>query len=349
MSANTGIEWTDTTWNPIRGCSPVSAGCKNCYASKVAKRFSGHGQPYEGLVRINAAGERTDEWNGFVRPVEGHLLDPLKWGPIRLHEPRCGKTALGKQAACTCRAREERSRRIFVNSMSDLFHENLPDAEIVRIFGVAMLCQKHTFQVLTKRAARMQQLAADSFFVKRVHDWALAAARNLPASTFDISRLRTYQWPLPNIWLGVSVENRGTKHRMDSLSATPARVRFLSLEPLLEDPGEINLTGIHWVIVGGESGPGARPMHPDWARSLRDQCRAAGVPFFFKQWGEWLPEGVTKEPRLTTARHVWVSEDGQLHAGYSGVRDVRVWREGKKSAGALLDGREWKQFPEVGA
>jgi protein gp37 len=219
MSDRSTIEWTDATWNPVRGCTKISPGCAHCYAETFAERFRGvPGHPYE---------------QGFdLRLVPEKLAEPFKW-PSR--------------------------RRVFVNSMSDLFHEGVPDEYILRVAEVMKAANWHTFQVLTKRSERMAELLR--------------------------TKLR-FAAELPHIWWGVSVENR--KHglpRIDHLRTAPAVVRFLSVEPLLEDLGVIDLNGIHWVIVGGESGHGARPMHADWVRSVRDQCQAAGVMFFFKQWG----------------------------------------------------------------
>jgi protein gp37 len=219
VSDRSTIEWTDATWNPVRGCTKISPGCTHCYAATFAERFRGvPGHPYE---------------QGFdLRLVPEKLADPFKW-PGR--------------------------RRVFVNSMSDLFHEGVPDEYILKVAEVMRAADWHTFQVLTKRSERMAELLN--------------------------TKLR-FAAELPHVWWGVSVENR--KHglpRIDHLRSAPATVRFLSVEPLLEDLGEIDLTGIHWVIAGGESGPGARPMHADWVRSVRDQCHAAGVKFFFKQWG----------------------------------------------------------------
>ena len=219
MSEHSKIEWTDATWNPIRGCTKISPGCAHCYAETFAERFRGvQGHPYE---------------RGFdLRAVPERLADPLRW---------------------------PRPKSVFVNSMSDLFHEDLDDASIEAVVRVMRLADWHTYQVLTKRAHRLQTLLNT-----KLRD---AAA-------------------LPQIWWGVSVENR--RHglpRIRELQDAPARIRFLSVEPLLEDLGRLNLDGISWVIVGGESGPGARPIAPDWVRSIRDQCRTADVAFFFKQWG----------------------------------------------------------------
>ncbi|MBK8256433.1 MAG: phage Gp37/Gp68 family protein [Polyangiaceae bacterium] len=226
MSDGSGIEWTDATWNPVRGCTKITPGCKHCYAETFAERFRGvPGHPYE---------------QGFdLLLVPDKLLEPLKWA---------------------------RSRRIFVNSMSDLFQEGVSDAFASQVFEVMAAADWHIYQMLTKRATRMRDFAA-----------------NLPEG---FTRAK-------HIWLGVSVEDR--KYglpRIDALRDTPAAVRFLSVEPLLEDLGKLNLSGIDWVIVGGESGPGARRMEEGWVLSIRDQCLSAGVPFFFKQWG-----GVIKSRR----------------------------------------------------
>jgi len=214
MAERSSIEWTNATWNPTRGCTKVSPGCKHCYAESIAERFRGvPGHAYE---------------HGFdLRLVPGALELPLRWRAGRL---------------------------IFVNSMSDLFHENIPTEYIERVFAVMRQATQHQFQVLTKRADRMEQFAART----------------------DVP---------PNVWLGVSVESEEYRWRVDHLRRVRARVRFLSIEPLLGSLGRLNLRGIHWVIVGGESGRGARPMHVKWVRAIRSQCRAARVPFFFKQWG----------------------------------------------------------------
>ncbi len=219
MSLNSTIEWTDATWNPVRGCTRISPGCKHCYAATFAERFRGvPGHPYE---------------QGFdLRLVPEKIAEPLLWAT---------------------------PKKVFVNSMSDLFHADIPTDYIEQVARVMVAANWHVFQVLTKRADRLEELLRTrlTFAAKQSH-----------------------------IWWGVSVENR--KHglpRIDRLRDTPAAVRFLSVEPLLEDLGSINLTGIHWVIVGGESGHGARPMRVEWVRNIREQCEAAGVSFFFKQWG----------------------------------------------------------------
>ncbi|MBB4569593.1 DUF5131 family protein [Rhizobium leucaenae] len=245
MATNSRIEWTEATWNPVAGCSIVSPGCTHCYAMRMAERLALMGQDkYRGLTRRSGG---RPKWNGKIRLDDNALAIPYSW-----------KTG----------------RMIFVNSMSDLFHEDVPVDFVGRVFAVMKDCPQHTFQVLTKRSDRLRAIA------DRL-DWSA------------------------NVWMGVSVENADYKHRIDDLRATPAAVKFLSLEPLIADVGVLNLSDIDWAIAGGESGPGARPMEPAWVRSIRDQCVAASVAFHFKQWG-----GVNK-----------------------------------KRAGRVLDGRTWDQFP----
>jgi protein gp37 len=239
MSDHTKIEWTDSTWNPVRGCSKISPGCANCYAETFAERFRGVlGHPYE---------------LGFdIRLVPEKITEPLLW---------------------------RTPRKIFVNSMSDLFHEAVPTDYIEKVALVMKRANWHTFQVLTKRSSRMRDLLC--------------------------TRLK-FAAQERHIWWGVSVENKKNGYpRIEDLQKTPAKARFLSIEPLLEDLETVNLSGIGWVIVGGESGAGARPMHKEWVIALRDQCRRSRVPFFFKQWG--------------------------------GVR--------KNEAGRMLDGRTYDEFP----
>jgi protein gp37 len=358
MSAKTGIEWTDATWNPIRGCTLVSPGCKNCYASKVARRFSGPGQPYEGLVRINAAGERTDEWNGVVRLVPEHLADPLKWKPVRLHEPRCGKSALGKQAACTCSSREERSRRIFVNSMSDLFHESVSDMTLLVIFAIMANShlatgpeKTHTFQILTKRTERMLDFVSRlkwhfGLAVVQIGDrgymlnWmpSLDGDEWISLTTGESSSAKEQQGYVPsNIWLGASVENQEwADKRVGSMAhiAAAGWNTFVSYEPALEFVLWEGWEFLKWFICGGETQPGARPPEEDWFLVARNYCIRSHIPFFFKQWGDWLPP-MCEGPEIDGATELNCSD-----------HPIRV---GKKRAGRLLDGREWNAFPEVDA
>jgi len=355
LGANTNIEWTDSTWNPLRGCSRVSEGCRNCYAEKVAYRFSGAGQAYEGLaiLRNGHAG-----WTGKVELVEKHLLDPLKWKGV----PELVPGSEGVEGQRAKGQTKLRRRRIFVNSMSDLFHESVPDAWIDRIFAVMALCPQHDFQVLTKRPARMLAYfgggfphpGSDRVMAIRVATAPLQSLAGYPRDAIH--------FPLPNVWLGVSVENQvAADDRIPLLLQTAAAARFISAEPLLgpvslrwknstpfgtphprhlkPDPdgaGRVctdeydGLRELDWVIVGGESGAGGntRSMKPSWARTLRDQCQAANVPFFFKQWGEWIP---TEDPKVAEQRGVPLGECMSY--------------VGKKAAGAQLDGREWREFP----
>lgn len=243
MATSSPIEWTEATWNPVTGCDKVSPGCAHCYAERMAKR-------------LQAMGQRNYA-HGFRVTLQPQMLDaPLRW---------------------------RRPRRIFVNSMSDLFHVEVPDEFIRRVFDVMVRASWHEFQILTKRSARVLEMAD-----------------RLP-------------WA-PHIWMGVSVENRRFVHRIDHLRETNAHVKFLSLEPLLGPLANLDLRGIDWVIVGGESGPRARPIDERWVRDIRDQCRGAGVSFFFKQWGGVFKsrtgrhlEGRTWDemPRRTAASRVW--------------------------------------------
>src|SRR5271155_4488830 len=219
MSVQSHIEWTDAPWNPVRGCTKISPGCKHCYAETFAERFRGvKGHPYE---------------QGFdLRLIPQKLAEPLRWKTPKM---------------------------IFVNSMSDLFHKDVPEDYVEAVCRVMEQANWHTYQVLTKRSSLLRNLLQTRIRFAASH---------------------------PHIWWGVSVEDRAHGLvRIKHLQQAPAAVRFLSIEPLLEDLGEVNLDGIHWVIVGGESGPGARPMHKDWVTSLREQCEKANVHFFFKQWG----------------------------------------------------------------
>lgn len=238
MSENSTIEWTDATWNPVTGCTKISAGCDNCYAARFSERFRGVlGHPFETGFDLTLRPER--------------LLQPLAW---------------------------KRPRMIFVNSMSDLFHKRIPRAHVAAIFDTMERADWHVYQVLTKRSSLLQK------FINERYD-----GRGAPT----------------HIWFGVSVENEQATSRIAHLRKSRATIRFLSVEPLIAPVGELCLDGIHWVIVGGESGPRARPMKPEWAIDVRDQCIEARVPFFFKQWGGRSP----------------------------------------KSGGRLLDGKEWSQFP----
>ncbi|WP_026986549.1 DUF5131 family protein [Fodinicurvata fenggangensis] len=370
MSDKSKIEWTDATWNPITGCSVVSPGCTNCYAMKLAgTRLKDH-PSRSGLTDDSKAGP---VWNGQVRLNEDWLDQPLRW---------------------------KKPRQIFVCAHGDLFHENVPDEWIDSVFAVMALAPQHSFQVLTKRPDRMQKYVSagdheDSDLFERIAD---AGARMVEDGDLAYSDLIYTQWPLPNVWLGVSAEDQArANERIPHLLETPAAVRFVSAEPLL---GPINLKNItppggpmdimlplagltwrvsgsgsrlsgqhaalDWVIAGGESGPGARPMLPDWPRALRDQCQSAGVAFHFKQWGEWLPIGqslpgcgkvhgatAVKPGRMKLhyggtssqpPKHAFADRGVEFAATDDGLLTLRV---GKRAAGRLLDGRTWDQFPEV--
>ena len=269
MGAKTGIEWTDATWNPILGCSRVSEGCRNCYAEGIAGRFGGGKETvYSGLTKI-VNGRAV--WTGQIKETR-QLFEPLKW---------------------------RTPKRVFVNSMSDLFHENMTDEQRDRIFAVMALCPQHTFQVLTKRPERMAAYFSDPGYHTEMIGIEAELISRIGRHTPDLKA----RWPLPlfNVWLGVSVENQDAANkRIPALRNVDAAVRFLSCEPLLgplefsdvtnrsdcvQVLGKQARDGIDWVICGGESGPGARPMDPAWMRSLRDQCAAASVAFFAKQMG----------------------------------------------------------------
>ncbi len=360
MADNTKIEWTDATWNPITGCSVVSPGCTNCYAMKLAGTRLRNHPTRAGLTIDSKAGP---VWNGQVRLNESMLLDPLRW---------------------------KRPRMIFVCAHGDLFAENVPDEWIDQVFAVMALAPQHTFQVLTKRPERMlaylTRAAGDGRQDVRNHlAWDVTAkVMNLwypewksegidgPHRSRGISAFAV--WPMPNVWLGVSVEDqKRADERIPTLLETPAAVRWMSAEPLLgmldirrhieigHLDSELGLSnpGIDWVVVGGESGRGARPMHPDWARSLRDQCAAADVPFLFKQWGEYLP-AIDREREDPDWRRdysgtyadnhpemAWLNIDGG--SGFHGARFHVMQRVGKRVAGRLLDGIEHNGFPEVRA
>lgn len=227
--AETEIEWTDATWNPVAGCSIVSAGCTNCYAMNMAKRLEAMRiAKYEGLTR--QSGGRII-WNGIVREDEAALAIPMGW---------------------------TRPRKIFVNSMSDLFHEGVSEAFIAKVWHVMAATPHHHYQILTKRPERMASV---------LQSWSTP--------------------PLANVWLGTSVENKAVADRIDMLRTAPARIRFISFEPLIGPVGEVDLAGIHWAIVGGESGKSARPIREAWIDEIYERCASFGTAFFFKQWGTW--------------------------------------------------------------
>lgn len=327
----TKIDWADIVWNPVTGCTKVSEGCRNCYAERMSKRLGGRcGYPKDEPFKVTLRPDKLDE--------------PFKW---------------------------KKPQRIFVNSMSDLFHDDVPDEYIFKVLQTmanAQWINGHKFIILTKRPERMKGI------IMVIKDDLEEQAKPEKLPNGMMRHQMTFSFPLQNIWLGVSVEDQSTANeRIPLLLETPAAVRFISAEPLL---GAINLTNLDqgwrtnaltgeqsdmgrpwcdtrkldWVIVGGESGPCARPMHPDWARSLRDQCEAVDVPFFFKQFGEWSPVGEIKQTELSngirSGLYRYVDINGRI-ASHSMMSDCLVQRVGKKIAGRELDGRTWDEVPEV--
>lgn len=316
MTTRTKIEWTEATWNPVTGCTPISPGCVHCYARRMAKRLAGRcGYP-----------AAPNEFSVTLHPDK--LGEPLQW---------------------------KKPRRVFVCSMSDLFHEDVPFEFIDRVFAVAAVSPQHTFQILTKRPHRMLDYLAESValdnWAHQIEDVVLQ----------EFGHVTFIEPPLPNVWLGATIENQEqADKRIPLLLQTPAAVRFVSVEPML---GPVNLSGmagkyidnflvslnvrfhdrnrdfrrpgLDWIICGGETGPGARPMHPDWVRSLRDQCQEASVPFFFKSWGDCAPDCLCGGK--DACREIDRPEPGK-----PGV----MFRCGKKASGRLLDGREWSEYPE---
>jgi len=299
----TKIEWAEETWNPLTGCSPVSDGCRNCYAERIVKRFPNlHGlkTEVEYLEPFGRPGFAISASRIEIRS-ERKTFQEIHFHPDRLEKP----------------LRWKKARKIFVCSMSDLFHEDVTDEQIGAVLFVISGCSRHTFMILTKRPERMK-----TFFEQ--HNFGALQGQALATFGDQIPHELVEEgpalngvhgaWPLPNLWLGVTAENQfAAERRIPVLLKIPAAKRFVSVEPML---GQVERTAwaVDWVICGGESGPGARPMQGRWALSLRDQCRAAGVPFFFKQWGEFNSAGK---------------------------------RVGKKAAGRLLEGRKHDEWPEV--
>lgn len=372
MADNTGIEWADATWNPIRGCSRVSEACRYCYAEDQAERIiktDRHRGVPEGAGAYDGLLAKGGQWNGQIRVVDTLMNQPLRWN---------------------------KPRRIFVNSMSDLFHENVPEQVINRIFAIMALATHHTFQVLTKRPARMNEYLSAPNRAGIIKGAAWELLGHMPKQS---SAGMNAAWPLPNVWIGVSVEDQSAANeRIPLLLKTPGAVRWLSMEPLLgavdlahiEEPsGDVfnatygwhdaddfaRVAGVDWVVAGGESGPEARPMHPDWAASLHKQCSEAGVPFLFKQWGEWAPicemseEQVSRtyksnvraehpedQPvfdemhgRTCTVRHGVLQLDGSLmvptDANAYKTGAMTVFKVGKAAAGRRLRGALHDGYP----
>lgn len=366
--ATTKIEWSQKVWNPVTGCTKVSQGCKNCYAEVIANRFSRTGIiPGSGIEYSTADAPKNEKFTVLLHP--DRLGQPLKW---------------------------RKPAKVFVNSMSDLFHESVPFEFINKVFAVMVNADKHIFQILTKRPERAleyfnwamdqkrgitQELwkkLLEHYYTRDICNLSSASIYEtqrddvqLPTSTKEF-RLKKYNLPFKNVWIGVSVEDQKTAdERIPLLLQIPAAVRFLSCEPLL---GSIDIQQylhdsncmisvnpdcctcappreicIDWVICGGESGHGARPMHPDWARKLRDDCQAAGVPYFFKQWGEW---GIVKSDLVAGANKktmIRLNYDGTFkpchEAIYNSNGVISMARRGKKYTGRLLDGVEHNGMP----
>lgn len=295
MGDNSGIEWTDATWNCIYGCSRVSPGCEHCYAEGFTHRFASmEGHRLQGLTVLSDKGPR---WANKITLAPDRLDQPLRW---------------------------QRPRMIFVNSLSDVFHKDVPDDYIMAMFAVMGGADRHQFQLLTKRSERMHAWFK-ALHDKYGHPHKILDACEAAARKYGIDVEMGGQWPVQNVWMGVSVEDEKRKFRIEHLRDTPAKIRFVSAEPLLGDLGALDLRGIHWWIDGGESGPGARPMNADWVRNNRDQVLAEndrriaagerGIAYFMKQWGQFDAEGV---------RH-----------------------RSKKETGCEIDGIDWKQWPKV--
>jgi len=332
--SKTKIEWADRVWNPVTGCTKISPGCQNCYAERMSKRLAGR------------CGYPKDD--PFMVTLHPERLDePLHW---------------------------RKTSRIFVCSMADLFHDDVPTKFIIDCLSIMAEAYQHTFMILTKRPERMREILTHETIANDV--W-LQTSRGVNAEPSP--------WPLPNVWLGVTAENQEQANkRIPVLLQIPAAVRFVSVEPMLGPVDLRNLkydgdildamageylstdgseayvpwNKLDWVICGGESGPRARPMHRDWVRSLRDQCQAAETSFFFKQWGEWSPAEIEDDSYMLGGRAINDPRGGRMSVAKFPLhtRNNRYWRldenhlavkVGKKIAGRLLDGREWNEFPEA--
>jgi protein gp37 len=324
----TKIEWTNETWNPIVGCSKVSEGCQNCYAEKMAIR-----------VRSMLANNITPSWVAYDDVVD---MDKKAWN---------GKTHL-VLSAFEKPFHWRKPRKVFVCSMGDLFHESVPFAWITNVFAVIMANPQHTFQILTKRPDRM--LEWFNYIEKIEEHEVMQGPEKIRYLAYKLYDYKTEfnngnYWPLKNLWIGVSAENKEQANkRIPILFKISAAVRFVSIEPMLGaiDLDDFTYDGIgslqnqlDWVILGGESGHHARPLHPDWVRSIRDQCKATGIPFFFKQWGEWIPVDHCDEDNYWAAKKS--KEIG------NGIQKYLVFKVGKKRAGNLLDGKRYEEFPNT--
>jgi protein gp37 len=340
MSDKSPIEWTEATWNPVTGCTPIPgvagrpSGCDHCYARTLIDR----------RMSKNPNSVRFGHPFAEVMTHEDRLAQPFRW---------------------------KRPRRIFVNSLSDLFHKDVPDELIAQVFATMAFAAQHTYQVLTKRPERMRRLLAAfsdgralghalSLPVK-VHGDRIIATADLTASHGGV-RSASHPWPIPHVHVGVSISTNDDAWRADMLRETPSGVRWVSAEPLLGPLDKVDLTGIDWVVVGGESGHGARPMHPQWARDLRDRCVDAGIPYFFKQWGSWkpiseiedsdalydpLPENNPLGRQRCKVETGILQLDGEMRMDFP-KGAMQVFRVGKKAAGRELDGKTWDEHPAIG-
>lgn len=279
---DTSIEWSDKVWNPVTGCTKVSPGCKHCYAERVFPRaYSGQckcGHTYDQHFRPELNTDHREPCKICDSSFGCLGFQPRKFTDVRTHSDRLEQPLHWRKPA-----------RIFVNSMSDLFHEDVPMGFVMQVFAIMAIAEQHTFQILTKRPVRMLEMLT----ANGVEEWVSESAckildlqnENWRDWLANNTAAKDARWPLPNVWLGVSVENKDTLHRIDTLKDVHAAIRFVSFEPLLEDLGAVILDGIHWAIIGGESGQKARPMCSEWARSIIAQCRLQHVAPFFKQFG----------------------------------------------------------------
>lgn len=330
MGAKTNIAWTDATWNPTTGCSHVSAGCSGCYAERMAPRLHAMGQT-DAYTTLPWTAQNAKE-NVFLHPDRLQL--PMSW---------------------------KKPKRIFVNSMSDVFHERIPVEFIVKIFQTMANCPQHIFQILTKRPERMQKILSDESFWQQIpHVLGKPPVMNARGFYYKPECYNPMDFKaLKNVHLGTSAEDeRWYQERWPYVVNTPAFVRWLSLEPLL-GPIELSIgrfNQIDWVVVGGESGPRARPMNPAWARALRDECQMRRIPFHFKQWGEWAPMSEEREGYIRAeapddmvdrvifpnGAHMFVIINGN-----NGIDATLIHRYGKMAAGRELDGRTWDEWPDM--
>lgn len=335
---NHAIRWTEETWNPIPGCFKKSAGCKNCYAITMAHRIAGIPGSKTKYAGLTTQQGNSVNWTGKAT----YGMDLKK--PVNLTSPRM----------------------IFVNSMGDTFYEKHPRHEIAKIFAIMWYCHQHTFQVLTKRPERAAELMETPGFIADVVNEInrLSSSGILPKNVYTNRAILGSQWPLKNVWIGTTIENdEVADQRLAALKKCKAHLKFISFEPLIWYPGRLDLTGIDWAICGGESGIGARPMHPAWARALLQNCRDYNVPFFFKQWGSWLPW----EPEAQLP--FWKSQNGKSEDSHllfpddwDAAMEKNRWDDGmwtvqtpfgncafqnvgKKEAGNRLDGVVYEEFP----